>query len=97
MSIFRIVTLKLQPEKVNDFIALFDAAKPTIMAMPGCEFVELILDPNDPHTIETQSSWEQESDLENYRNSDFFLTTWRKVKPLFASKASAVSYYTDFT
>jgi len=48
-------------------------------------------DINQPNIYITHSQWESETDLNNYRNSELFKTTWAKTKVLFSEKPLAFS------
>ena len=48
-------------------------------------------DLNQANIYMTHSHWESASDLNNYRDSEFFKTTWAKTKVLFAEKPLAFS------
>ena len=83
--------MEFEPEKVDDFLALFEEVKNTIASQPGCTHLELCKDPSLDHVYYTFSEWEHEKDLENYRNSDFFKDTWARTKALFGGKPQAWS------
>ncbi|GLB52447.1 antibiotic biosynthesis monooxygenase [Neptunitalea chrysea] len=87
----RIVKLTFQPEKVEEFKAMFEAKKELIRNFEGCEFLELYQDKNEPHIFFTYSYWQDEADLENYRNSDLFKEVWKTTKAWFGNKAEAWS------
>jgi len=59
--------------------------------MRGCQYLELMRDLNQANIYMTHSHWESASDLNNYRDSEFFKTTWAKTKVLFAEKPLAFS------
>ncbi len=89
--IIRIVKMTFKPEKVNEFLTIFDESKQLIRAMPGCTHLELLNDLKEPNIFFTYSYWNSENELNNYRNSDLFLTVWKKTKALFIAKAEAWS------
>ncbi len=89
--IIRLVKMHLKSNEVSAFKGLFFRSKAKIEAMPGCSAVNLHQDVKNPDIFFTISHWHTEEDLENYRNSDVFLNTWRKVKPLFQERAEAWS------
>lgn len=89
--IIRIVKMTFKPDAIPDFIKLFYYTQPFIQAFEGCQSVELLNDANNKNQYFTLSYWRSETDLENYRQSTFFIETWAKVKPLFAQKAEAWS------
>ncbi|HMO40597.1 MAG TPA: antibiotic biosynthesis monooxygenase [Saprospiraceae bacterium] len=84
----RLVKMTFQPDKVNDFIAVFEESKHKIRAMPGCHHLELW---RSGSVFFTYSIWESEQALNHYRYSELFKSTWARTKPLFAEKAEAWS------
>lgn len=89
--LIRIVRMTFLPEKINDFLAVFEASQTKIRAMPGCWHLELLRDLDQPHIFVTHSHWDNADALNNYRNSAFFKATWAKTKVLFADKPLAFS------
>ncbi|MDZ7933420.1 MAG: antibiotic biosynthesis monooxygenase [Emticicia sp.] len=89
--LIRYVRMTFQEDKINEFEAIFNASKNKIRAMTGCNYLELMRDINQPNTYITHSHWTSETDLNNYRNSELFRTTWAKTKVLFAEKPLAFS------
>ena len=87
----RIVRMEFDPEKVENFLALFDDVKDRIAAQEGCSHVALCKDAKLNHVYFTFSIWDREEDLENYRKSDLFETTWARTKVLFSEKPQAFS------
>ena len=94
--ITRIVKIHLQEDFLNDFAQAFNSSKPIILSFPGSISVELLQDSVHSNIVFTHSRWQSIDDLENYRNSDFFLNTWKRVKPMFAHKAEAWSMHDYF-
>ncbi|HYK76244.1 MAG TPA: antibiotic biosynthesis monooxygenase family protein [Daejeonella sp.] len=89
--ITRIVQLNIQPEHLPAFKEIFYQSKPLIEAFGGCEKTDLFNDLENPTQCFTISYWHSDEDLQTYRSSDLFKTTWAKVKPLFAERARAWS------
>jgi len=89
--IIRIVKMTFEPDKVSDFLKIFDDSKQYIRNMEGCTGLELLKDIKSPTLFFTYSHWQSENDLNNYRNSELFKSVWSKTKLLFASKAEAWS------
>ena len=87
----RIVKMTFKTEMIDQFIEVFEGAKPKIEALPGCSKVDLIQEINDPRIIKTQSIWESPEALEEYRHSELFKSTWAKTKILFDDKPQAWS------
>ena len=84
--LIRFVRMTFQEDKTEEFQEIFDSSKDRIRAMRGCQHLELMRDNNQPNIYMTHSHWELETDLNNYRNSDLFKTTWAKTKLLFTEK-----------
>ncbi|MEP5614438.1 MAG: antibiotic biosynthesis monooxygenase family protein [Cyclobacteriaceae bacterium] len=87
----RIVRMEFDPERVEDFLLLFEGVKEKIAAREGCTHLELCKDASDNNVYYTFSEWEREDDLESYRNSALFKETWTKTKVLFGGKPQAFS------
>ena len=88
----RLVQLTIAPDKTDEFLRLFDRASPHIRSFEGCEHLELLQNPTYPNVIATYSHWRSDEDLQNYRKSDFFNTTWSVTKRMFAAPPQAISY-----
>ena len=89
--LIRIVKIHLLTDQISAFKMLFYAAQPEILKFEGCISVELMRNPDHFDQYFTFSKWTDEESLNQYRNSEFFITTWRKTKLLFAEKAIAFS------
>jgi len=87
----RIVKMEFRPEEIATFQSNFETVKEKIRSFPGCTFLELYQDISEPTLFFTYSKWENEKDLENYRNSELFKTVWATTKPMFRSKPQAWS------
>jgi quinol monooxygenase YgiN len=83
--------MKLNRGTAAEFSAYFYSAVARIRSFEGCISVELFRDAEDIDTVYTLSEWGSEKALDEYRSSELFLETWRKVKPLFRDKAIAWS------
>ncbi|MBV1924250.1 MAG: antibiotic biosynthesis monooxygenase [Flavobacteriaceae bacterium] len=93
----RIVKMEFEIDTIPTFISNFETVKSNIRDFPGCQFLELYRDKNDPSIFFTYSRWETENDLENYRESDLFRAVWATTKKLFRSKPQAWSVDTLYT
>ena len=87
----RIVKLEFEKENVSTFLTNFEEVKNRIRNFPGCSLLELYNDKNDETIFFTYSRWNDETDLENYRNSELFKKVWSQTKPLFRKRATAWS------
>ena len=89
--IIRVVKMAFREDTVNLFIEIFNQTRQAIEQFEGCRSVELMKDANTKDQYFTLSRWETEEDLQNYRDSYLFKSTWAKVKPLFLHQAEAWS------
>ena len=87
--ITRIVKLTFQPEKVNDFLQIFESSHEKIRAFEGCSHLELLNDVANKNIFFTRSIWVGEESLLKYRNSALFETVWAKTKILFSAPPEA--------
>lgn len=87
----RIVRMAFLPEKVSDFLAIFDNSKQKIAEFDGCYSLSLYKDLHDDNVYYTISLWESEAHLDAYRKSELFKNTWQKTKVLFSEKPIAFS------
>lgn len=78
-------------ENVETFLENFDNNKEKIRAVDGCEFLQLLRDKDNTNQFFTYSFWNQQEDLENYRQSELFKGIWAKTKVLFNAKPEAWS------
>jgi quinol monooxygenase YgiN len=89
--IIRIVKMTFVTEKREEFVKVFNASKELIRNFEGCKHLKLLNDQNNPSIFFTYSIWGSEINLERYRNSELFKTTWAKTKILFSDKPKAWS------
>ena len=87
----RIVKMTFKKDKVAEFELHFNEIKDIIRNQLGCNSVVLYQDRTDSCVFFTYSIWNEEADLERYRNSDFFKKVWKHTKQLFAEKPEAWS------
>lgn len=83
--------MSFEPSKIDAFLANFEAKKHHIRNFDGCEFLELYRDKNNPNLFFTYSYWNDENDLERYRNSALFKEVWAETKVLFNDRPEAWS------
>ena len=83
--------MTFQAEKTADFLNIFEQSKQKIRAVQGCNFLELLQDLDAANVFITRSHWNSVEDLNRYRHSELFRTTWDKTKALFAEKPLAFS------
>lgn len=87
----RIVKLSFIEAHIDTFLANFETVKDKIRAFDGNQLLELYRDKHNSNVFFTYSYWNDESDLEKYRNSELFKSVWAKTKPLFNAKPEAWS------
>ena len=87
----RIVKMNFEKENISTFLKNFEEVKDKIRNFPGCCFLELYQDKNNEAIFFTYSRWKDESNLENYRNSELFKEVWSQTKPMFSERAQAWS------
>ena len=87
----RIVKMYFKSKNIVEFVQHFDSIKEKIRNQPGCRSVILYQDKSDPNIFFTYSIWENESDLETYRKSEFFKGVWQQAKQFFEKKPEAWS------
>jgi quinol monooxygenase YgiN len=89
--IIRIVKMTFLPEKVNDFLLLFDEVKSKIAGFEGCSHLELWREKEFENILFTYSIWTNEESLSHYRFSELFKNTWSRTKVLFDDNPEAWS------
>jgi quinol monooxygenase YgiN len=91
-EIQRLVRMSFKTDRISDFMEVFEDSKEKIRNFPGCLALNLIVDFEDSSIIYTSSIWRAIEDLENYRNSELFIQTWRKTKIHFKEKAQTSTF-----
>ena len=87
----RIVKLTFKKENIASFETIFKNNKQKIRQADGCTFLELLQCEEDKIIFLPYSHWNSATDLENYKNSEFFKSVWQKTKLLFEAKPEAWS------
>ena len=90
--ILRIVKMSFHEEQLPQFIGLFNEVAPLIRQCKGCIELSLLQEQKQQSIVATLSKWESIEDLEKYRQSELFKTTWAKTKVLFNAKPEAWSF-----
>jgi heme-degrading monooxygenase HmoA len=86
-----IVKMSFAEAHIDTFTNLFNSKKEQIRNFPGCRLLELYRDKTTKNIFFTYSYWDNETDLENYRNSELFSDVWSQTKVLFNDKPHAWS------
>lgn len=89
--IIRIVKMTFRDKEASVFVKIFDTSKDKIRNYPGCMHLKLLRDKNASNIFYTYSHWEDETFLNEYRQSELFIDTWKRTKALFEKKAEAYS------
>lgn len=89
--LIRYVRMTFEADKVSTFLDFFNKNKVAIRSFPGCSYVALLQDLDNPNVFMTHSHWESAEDLENYRTSSLFEYVWGNTKIHFAAKPVAYS------
>ncbi len=87
----RVVRMSFHPERVDDFLKMFEEIKEKIRGQEGCLRLELLQDIHEQHVFFTYSFWENETALNAYRHTDLFAEVWKKTKSKFNDKPMAWS------
>lgn len=87
----RIVKMSFHTKHIAEFLEMFENKKQLIRNSDGCNLLELYQDKTNPEIFFTYSYWENEQNLENYKNSKLFKNVWAKTKTFFNNKPEAWS------
>jgi len=87
--IIRIVKMTFEKDKVDHFINFFEPFKMAIRNSPGCTYLQILRDVDQPHIIFSYSHWNNVADLDNYRYSTLFKQIWPTTKTYFAERPEA--------
>ena len=89
--IIRLVCMRVKPEKLAEFQAIYAGVCDRIRNFPGCLHLQLLLDTDGEGNLYTISHWRSAEDLDTYRHSPFFRGVWGRLKPLFRDRPWAQS------
>lgn len=87
----RLVKMHFQIHFIDEFVEIYNHKMNSIKNMNGCVSLQLYQDEGDRSIFFTISYWKSAEDLEAYRSSELFKSTWQTIKPWFASKPEAWS------
>lgn len=76
-------------KEIPAFIEIFNSSCSKIRSFDGCCDLTLLQSQDDKRIFFTISIWNSSHDLEKYRSSELFQTTWSKTKILFEEKPEA--------
>jgi len=83
--------MTFQPDKVEQFLKIFNNSKTKIRGFEGCRHLELWQDHCQSNIFTTYSFWDSEEALDQYRDSELFKEVWGQTKSLFSEKPRAYS------
>ena len=89
--IIRVVRMTFQPDRLLDFLRLFEASEVSIRQATGCRHLELWQDTEQPNVYCTYSHWDSVAALDAYRRSALFGQIWPVTKALFMAPPVAFS------
>ena len=89
--LIRIVRMTFDPAQVSAFLTLFGQTADLIRQQPGCRFLELWQDAEQPYVYCTHSHWNDQAALDKYRSSTLFGKVWPATKKLFVAPPAAFS------
>ncbi len=88
--IVRLVAMRFQPGKGQEFLRIFTEASHAIRTQYGCLYLSLLQ--SSPDDFVTISHWQSEADLDAYRHGELFGSIWPRLKVMFREKAWAESF-----
>lgn len=88
--IVRLVAMRFQPQKGQEFLRIFTESSHAIRAQHGCLYLSLLQ--SSPDDFVTISHWQSQGDLDVYRHGDLFGSIWPRLKAMFREKAWAESF-----
>jgi heme-degrading monooxygenase HmoA len=83
--------MTFDPAGLSEFLSFFNEVKSKIRNVEGCFHLELLQDVKHENILFTYSYWNSANDLDLYRQSDLFLSTWEKTKQYFCAPPAAWS------
>lgn len=83
--------MTFDPQKVDEFIKVFNHSKLKIAMFSGNHGLKLLQDTQSSNVFYTYSLWQDDDSLQRYRRSDIFKTTWAATRILFIDKPQAYS------
>jgi heme-degrading monooxygenase HmoA len=87
----RIVRMTFTPDKIDEFVRVFNHSKLHIASFPGNHGLKLLQDAQEKNVFYTYSLWQDDDSLQRYRKSELFKTTWAATRALFSDKPQAWS------
>src|SRR5262245_24297478 len=88
--IVRLVTMRFQPGKGQEFLRIFTEACNAIRSQRGCLYLTLLS--ISPDALSPSTPWASLADLAASRHSDLFCSIWPRLKAIFREPAWAESF-----
>jgi heme-degrading monooxygenase HmoA len=88
--IVRLVAMRFQPGKGQEFLRIFTEASHAIRTQRGCLYLSLLQ--STPDDFVTVSHWQSTVDLDAYRHGELFGSIWPRLKAIFRERAWAESF-----
>lgn len=88
--IVRLVAMRFQPGKGQEFLQIFTEASGAIRSQRGCLYLSLLS--SSPDDFVTISHWATTADLDAYRHGELFGSIWPRLKVMFRERAWADSF-----
>lgn len=83
--------MTFDPDKLDEFVQVFNGSKEQIAAFPGNHGLKLLQDAHEKNVFYTYSLWFDDDSLQRYRKSELFKTVWAATRALFIDKPQAWS------
>lgn len=91
--LLRIVEFRVRKGLEQKAREVFNEVAAKVASFPGCKYVALWQDMDDPSHFFTFSVWDSRDSLKQYLSSDVFRHNWQKLKALFSERARAISFH----
>jgi autoinducer 2-degrading protein len=88
--IVRLVAMRFQPGKGQEFVHIFTESSHAIRTQRGCLYLSLLQ--STPDDFVTISHWQSHADLEAYRHGEVFGSIWPRLKVMFRERAWAETF-----
>lgn len=88
--IVRLVAMRFQEGKGQEFLRIFTEACNAIRSQRGCLYLALLS--SSPDDFVTISHWASQADLDAYRHGELFRSIWPRLKAMFREPAWAESF-----
>lgn len=88
--IVRLVAMRFEPGKGQEFLRIFTEVSNGIRSQRGCLYLALLQ--STPDDFVTVSHWQGPEDLDAYRHGELFRSVWPRLKAMFREPAWAESF-----